>query len=187
MPTFSAPLDCTPWVIGGLWPIELSDSSFGVEKLAEDLREDLQRIAESANDDLRAVARAGMGYLARRNAEARVIDEARALAVRRVDSTMRHVHGMRHQTPTRPPGSEAGRRPGPGNWHDDMEKAQVLPVVRPVTPRDAEETQVIPAVMDERWSPLPVGDRYEQTPHEAAGRPKSARDSGKHWFRPNQS
>lgn len=77
VPTFSAPLDCTPWVIGGLWPEELSPARADTATLAEYLKVDLQRIARNANDDLRAVGRAGLQYVARRDAEARVIDEAR--------------------------------------------------------------------------------------------------------------
>jgi hypothetical protein len=76
VPTFSAPLDCTPWVIGGLWPKELSPASAETATLAEYLKVDLQRIARSANDDLRAIGRSGMEYAARREAEAQVIDEA---------------------------------------------------------------------------------------------------------------
>lgn len=118
MPTFSAPLDCTPWVIGGLWPAELSAGNPETATLAEYLKADLQRIAGAANDELRALVSAGIGYAARRDAEARVIDEARDRAVRRVESTMRQVRQLR---PDSPPGR-------------DMDKTQVLPRVRDEPP-----------------------------------------------------
>ena len=54
-------------------------------------RADLHRIARSANDELKLIKRAGLPDLARQADEARVIDEARARAVRRVESTIRHL------------------------------------------------------------------------------------------------
>ena len=90
MPAFSSPIDCTPWVIGGLWPAELSTVTAETATLAEHLRDDLQRITSSANDELKLIKRAGLADAARHAAEARVIDEARARAVRRVESTVRH-------------------------------------------------------------------------------------------------
>lgn len=136
VPTFTAPLDCTPWVIGGLWPTDLPSTSPETATLAQYLKLDLQRIASSANEDLRAIGRAGMAYPARRAAEARAIDDARALAVRRVESTMRQLRQM-------------GQHTGPG-FAADMDKTQVLPAVRdePARP-DMDKTQVLPAVRDE--------------------------------------
>lgn len=100
VPPFNAPPDCAPWVIGGLWPVALSHRSIETESLASYLKADLHRIAHSANEDLRAIGRAGMTYSARRQAEARVIEEARALAVRRVESTLRQVRQANGRTPT---------------------------------------------------------------------------------------
>jgi len=91
IPTFSSPVDCTPWVIGGLWPAELSTASAETATLAAYLNADLQRITSSANDELSIIRRAGMGDSAREAEEARVIDEARARAVRRVESTVRQL------------------------------------------------------------------------------------------------
>lgn len=113
VPTFSARLDCTPWVIGGLWPAELSADNPATVALAEYLKADLQRIAGAANDELRAIG-AGLGYAARREAEARVIKEARDRAARRVESTMRQVRQLpRDARPDR-----------------DLDATRVLPVVR---------------------------------------------------------
>ena len=43
-PVFSSAVDCTPWVIGGLWPAELSQVTAQTATLAAYLRADLQRI-----------------------------------------------------------------------------------------------------------------------------------------------
>jgi hypothetical protein len=95
IPVFESPVDCTPWVIGGLWPTELSPNSAESVDLAADLRTDLHRIASHANDQLRSIRRAEMTDVARRATEARVIDEARARAVRRVESTVRQLPASR--------------------------------------------------------------------------------------------
>ena len=80
---------------GGLWPAELTTATAESTTLAEYLKADLQRITTSANDQLKIIKRAGMPDLARRAEEARVIDEARARAVRRVESTIRSLHTVK--------------------------------------------------------------------------------------------
>lgn len=60
IPAFSAPVACTPWVTGGLWPALLSPITDETATLAEYLKTDLQRIAESANDVLKKPYRAGL-------------------------------------------------------------------------------------------------------------------------------
>ena len=44
IPAFSSPVDCTPWVTGGLWPAELSPATDETATLAKYLKDDLQRI-----------------------------------------------------------------------------------------------------------------------------------------------
>ena len=95
IPAFSSPVDCTPWVTGGLWPAELTTATAESTTLAAYLKADLERITTSANDQLKIIKRAGMPDLARRAEEARVIDEARARAVRRVESTIRSLHTVK--------------------------------------------------------------------------------------------
>lgn len=130
MPAFSSPIDCTPWVIGGLWPAELSTITAENAAVAEYLKTDLQRIADSANDHLKMIKRAGLADLPRQAEEARVIDEARARAVRRVESTIRQLHAVTA-------GATAGSaRPHPAG---------------PPPPPDMDRTQVLPAVAD--WGP----------------------------------
>lgn len=91
IPTFDTPADCTPWVIGGLWPAELETVTRETAVVAEYLKNDLQRIANSANERLRAVQFAGYSEDARRAEEARIISVARAFAVLRVESTVRQL------------------------------------------------------------------------------------------------
>jgi hypothetical protein len=99
IPAFSSPVDCTPWVTGGLWPAELSTVTAETAPLVKYLRADLQRIVNSANEELAKIRRAGLADPIRQTEEARVIDAARAFAVRRVESTVRHVRKMRPQFP----------------------------------------------------------------------------------------
>lgn len=108
---------------GGLWPAELSADAPETATLAAHLRADLQRITRSANDELRSIQRAGMPDFARRAEEAKVIDEARTRAVRRVESTMRHLNEVRAATPAR---------------RADLDKTQIIPAITDVeTPVEA--------------------------------------------------
>jgi hypothetical protein len=91
VPTFDTPADCTPWVIGGLWPAELETVTPRTAIIAEYLKNDLQRIANSANVRIRALRYAGFADDARRAEEARIINVARAFAVLRVESTVRQL------------------------------------------------------------------------------------------------
>lgn len=129
IPAFSSPIDCTPWVTGGLWPAELSTETAETATLAEHLKADLQRIADAANHELKLLKRSGMSDPSRQAAEARVIDEARGRAVRRVESTIRYLRGVqsgaRAQAPAPPPPRVQPRTADP-------ETTQVLPVIREV-------------------------------------------------------
>jgi hypothetical protein len=91
IPAFRSPIDCTPWVIGGLWPAELSTITAETATVADYLRDDLQRIARSANDELKIIRQKGMSDSVRQAEASRVIDQARARAVRRVESALRHL------------------------------------------------------------------------------------------------
>lgn len=138
-PAFSSPIDCTPWVTGGLWPAELLPVTPETATLAEHLKADLQRIAQAANDELKLLKRSGMTDLSRQAAEARVIDEARGRAVRRVESTIRYLHTMRSgpQPPAIPP-------PRLERSEADVEKTQVLPIIREAKPVAEAPTQLPP-------------------------------------------
>lgn len=136
IPAFSSPIDCTPWVTGGLWPAELSTITAETATLAEYLKADLQRIAHGANDQLKTLKRGGMTEPARQAAEARVIDEARVRAARRVESTVRYLHAVKTGAQARPSRPQRLERSTA-----DLEKTQVLPVishVRPVVEAPAE-------------------------------------------------
>lgn len=149
IPAFSSPVDCTPWVTGGLWPAELSTVTPETATLAEYLKADLQRIADGANDELRKLKRAGMTDTARQAAEARVIEQARTRAVRRVESTIRYLHAV--QSGARPPAPPRPTLDAPGA---DLERTQVLPAVG-----DAEHTAGPPAQQTPEARPRPTRRR----------------------------
>jgi Family of unknown function (DUF5631)/Family of unknown function (DUF5632) len=162
-PAFSSPVDCTAWVTGGLWPAELSTVTPETGTLAEYLKADLQRITTSANDELKVIKRAGMPDAVRRAEEARVIDEARARAVRRVESTVRHLHAAKAKTPTertRPQGDVAfiGR---------DFANRRAIPAV-------TDEDPDVGVVVDTLAGP-PVGETKE--PEGAEGRYRASDDA----------
>lgn len=92
IPAFSAPVDCSSWVLGGLWPAELTTITPETAPLADYLNADLQRIAHSANEKLYAISQSDLAGPARQAAETRVINVARAFAVLRVESTVRQLH-----------------------------------------------------------------------------------------------
>jgi Family of unknown function (DUF5631)/Family of unknown function (DUF5632) len=129
IPAFSSPVDCTPWVTGGLWPAELSTVTAETAPLVKYLKADLQKIVNSANEELLGIRRAGLADPTRQAEEARVINGARAFAVRRVESTVRHLRNM---TPKLP----AEHRPvKPVNGADDTEKTRRFKAVA-IAPTD---------------------------------------------------
>ncbi|OCB22854.1 hypothetical protein A5674_25080 [Mycobacterium malmoense] len=169
MPAFSSPIDCTPWVIGGVWPAELSTITAENARLAEYLKADLQRIADSANEQLKIIKRAGLADLPRQAEEARIIDEARACAVRRVESTIRQLHAELA-------GATAGysRRQFAAPPSPEGDETRVIPAVTDAGPLPhAPDT----GVRRPRWrvadKPAPVvprdgGEQPEPAAHDAA-------------------
>ena len=85
VPGFRATMDCTPWVLDGLWPSELNAAGPDSDPLAGYLERDLRRIADSANQRLRVIAAAGLDEDTRRAEESRVFNVARAFATVRPD------------------------------------------------------------------------------------------------------
>ncbi|SBS72541.1 conserved hypothetical protein [uncultured Mycobacterium sp.] len=102
VPTFDTPADCTPWVIGGLWPSELATVTRETAIVAEHLQNDLARIANSANERLRELRHADLPDFARRAEEVRIIDVARSYAVQRVESTIRQLRSAAVEFDTDP-------------------------------------------------------------------------------------
>jgi hypothetical protein len=100
IPAFSGPADCTRWVLDDLWPAELTTVTAETATLADYLNVDLQRIVNSANEKLYAISQAGLADPARQAAEAQVIDDARAFAVHRVESTVRQLRTQAVEFPT---------------------------------------------------------------------------------------
>lgn len=105
MTTSDTPADCTPWVLGGLWPAELSSRTLETATIADCLENDLRRIAGVANQRICGLQRTHLPDDVRRAETARIIDMARALAVQSVESTVRQVN--------RPPEPPAPRPPTP--------------------------------------------------------------------------
>ena len=148
IPAFSSPVDCTPWVTGGLWPAELSTVTAETAPLVKYLKADLQRIVDSANEELKGIRRAGLAESTRQAEEARVINGARAFAVRRVDSTVRHLRNMKPKLPT---------EYRPVNGGDDTEKTRRFKVAI-AHPDTNEPTD----------SPGPPGPEYPEHGHHPA-------------------
>jgi hypothetical protein len=137
-------------VTGGLWPAELSTVTAETAPLVKYLKADLQKIVNSANEELSGIRRAGLDDPVRLAEEARVIKGARAFAVRRVESTVRHLRNMTAKLPV---------EHGPVNGADDTEKTRRFRVVVPA-PTDTNG----PA--DGRTPPEP--EISEQIHHQAA-------------------
>ncbi|MFZ0905905.1 MAG: DUF5631 domain-containing protein [Mycobacterium sp.] len=157
IPAFSSPVDCTPWVTGGLWPAELSTVTTATAPLVKYLKADLQKIVNSANEELLGIRRAGLADPMRQTEEARVINGARAFAVRRVESTVRH---LRNGTPKLP----AEHRPlKPVNGADDTEKTRRFKVAA-----------VAPTTTDLPAPPRPEYPDQDHRPAAAAPPPPAA-------------
>jgi hypothetical protein len=148
-PTFDSPPDCTPWVIGGLWPPELATVTPATTVVAEHLKNDLQRIADSANERLRELRHADLPDFARRAEEVRIIDVARSYAVSRVESTIRQLRSTADDFDTDPsmpiviPDVEAVPEPEP---------VVLEPVaLAPVEPEPEPEPEPVEAAAADDW------------------------------------
>jgi hypothetical protein len=139
-PLFSSFVDCAPWVIGGLWHGELSTLTAENATLANHLQADLQRITRRANDALKIIKRAGLADSVRQAHEARIIDQARANAVRRVESTIRHVRAMKAERLAGPRRTQVTKRFAA----TDIDKTQVIPAVTRVEPAAPALTDTAP-------------------------------------------
>jgi Family of unknown function (DUF5631)/Family of unknown function (DUF5632) len=121
----------------------------------------LQRIVNSANEELKNIRCAGLIDSTRQAEEARVINDARAFAVRRVESTVRHLHSMKSKLPT---------EHRPVNGAVDTEKTTRFklapPRPEPTPPTDApapaapeQDLRPAPAVeQPDSWEPGPLED-----------------------------
>src|ERR1700689_5688233 len=161
IPSCRSPVDCTPWVTGGLWPAELSTVTPETAPLVKYLKADLQRIVNSANEELKNIRCAGLIDSTRQAEEARVINDARAFAVRRVESTVRHLHNMKSKLP-------AEHRPVNGAVDTEMTTRFKVapPQPEPTPPTDIPEPaapeqdfQPAPSVEQPKsWEPAPLED-----------------------------
>lgn len=125
IPAFGSAVDCTPWVTDGLWPAELSTITPENATVARYLRADLERIARSANEELRSIRRAGIVGPTLQAEESRVVDTARGVAAARVAAALRQLGNKLQDLPTQylPP---VAAEPTDGPSHDDT---QQLPII----------------------------------------------------------
>ncbi len=119
--------------------------------LVKYLKADLQRIVNSANEELRNIRCAGLVDSTRQAEEARVINDARAFAVRRVESTVRHLHNMKSKLPA---------KHRPVNGVDETEKTTRFKLAPPRL--DPDQTTVIPVV--EASAPVSPGSVQPKPP-----------------------
>ena len=143
-----------------MWPAELSTVTAETAPLVKYLKADLQRIVNSANEELKNIRCAGLLDSTRQAEEARVINDARAFAVRRVESTVRHLHNMKSKLP-------AEHRPVNGAVDTDKTTRFKLAPPRPEpTPPRLEPTPPADA-------PVPVGRELDFQPAPPVEQPKS--------------
>jgi Family of unknown function (DUF5631)/Family of unknown function (DUF5632) len=147
IPAFGSPVDCTPWVTGGLWPAELSTVTAETAPLVKYLKADLQRIVNSANEELTGIRQAGMADPIRQAEEARVINGARAFAVRRVESTVRHLREM---------GQEIPAEYRPVNRVEETEETRRLPAVAAAQTNQPTDRFAEPSPEEDRHEPAAV-------------------------------
>ena len=136
--------------------------------LVKYLKADLQRIVDSANEELKGIRRAGWASSTRQAEESRVINEARAFAVRRVESTVRHLRNMKQKLPA------AEYRPI--NGADEAEKTTRFKLAPPrpeaTEPPDepAPPSPQLPEYEDRPAAPVEHPDSWEpaaETPEQA--------------------
>src|SRR6202034_1595346 len=172
IPAFSAPVDCSPWVTGGLWPAELSTVTAETAPLVKYLKADLQRIVNSANEELRNIRCAGLIDSTRQAEEARVINDARAFAVRRVESTVRHLHNMKSKLPTE-------RRPV--NGAVDTEKTTRFKLAPP-RPEPTPPAEVpVPAAPEQDFQPEPSVEQPHSWEQDFQPEPTLPAEQPKSW------
>jgi Family of unknown function (DUF5631)/Family of unknown function (DUF5632) len=182
VPTFNAPIDCTPWVTGGIWPVELSTITADTAPLIKHLKADLQRIISSTNEQLAQVSRAVLPASTRAAEEARIVNSARGFALQRVESTVRHLRQPKPKLPhqygetdyantarfklaTRQTTeqSHAGASSQPGSRHDhpsvqpDQPKRSVAPAAE-VLPTNEPETVKQENVVREKSEEINLSD-----------------------------
>jgi Family of unknown function (DUF5631)/Family of unknown function (DUF5632) len=119
------------------------------------LKADLQRIVNSANEELKNIRCAGLVDSTRQAEEARVVNEARAFAVRRVESTVRHFHTI---------GSKSPIEHRPVDGVDEPEKTPRFKLAPPQP--DPEPTAEIPIV-----EPAPVSQAASTGRHQQPEEP----------------
>ncbi len=156
-------MDCTPWVLGGLWPAELHPVTSETALIAKYLKNDLQRIADSANERLRTIAAAGLDEQVKNAEESRVINVARAFAVLRVESTVRQLRKepLGFQPELRSPPRPLGGRADVGAVAEPQPEPEV---VAPVVISSAPGTPLHEPLPAQQEPPVPAGREVIDVP-----------------------
>jgi hypothetical protein len=138
--------------------------------LVKYLKDDLQKIVNSANEELLGIRRAGLADPIRQAEEARVINGARGFAVRRVESTVRQLRNMT-------PKLAAQHQLKPVNGDDDAEKTRRFKVT-PVAPASTDVPAAPPPEPpDHDHPPTPAGERHAAGPVTQVPEPSPAAES----------
>lgn len=85
--------DCAALVLDGVWPYELMHPRPETEHLARQMDRDLRKIVERTNEKLAELAQLNLAPAEYRASEERFIRTAKAMAVLRVESTVRQLGG----------------------------------------------------------------------------------------------
>jgi len=185
IPAFSSPVDCTPWVTGGLWPAELSTVTADTAPLVKYLKADLQKIVNSANEELLGIRRAGLADVVRQAEEARVINGARAFAVRRVESTVRHLRNTTQKLP-----AELQSVKPVNGIDDDTEKTRrfkVVPVAQTETDEATDRSAPPPEYPDQHHHETPAVDVHDLWTEPVVSPEQPAPAAELDWAEPERS
>ncbi|PIB78197.1 vegetative cell wall protein precursor [Mycobacterium celatum] len=136
IPPFGPAVDYAPWVVGELWPAELSTITPENASVARYLRAELDKIVRSTNEQLRTIRGAGPMGPAQQAEAARVVNSARAFAAERVEAALRQLDKKIGDLPTdNLPSISAGPGDGPS-----AEDTQRLPIIT-AAPEDPADEQ----------------------------------------------
>jgi len=171
--------DCSAAVLDGVWPYELIQPRPETEQMSRYLHDDLMRIVARANEELAALAmQVGTPPEQRIAEEVRLVNVARAMAVLRVESTVRQMGrrsllaspdvGTRravqservHQQPPPPP-SPTPEPVGQPVHQNNVAPAVVPPEVRRSRHAARHDTEVIAAVVADSVGPVAVAGTAE--------------------------
>lgn len=146
--------DCAALVLDGVWPYELMHPRPETEHLAQQMDRDLRKIVERTNEKLAELAQLNLAPAEYRASEERFIRTAKAMAVLRVESTVRQLGGRSILGTQGMPSLTAPPIQHRRGANDPLETTQVVsPEVIAQAKRmaqqrqaEAEQTRIVPVV-----------------------------------------